>query len=293
MPCSRRQFIAFAAAGCVADLRLGAQAPPPASITAQQLVDRIKTNLGAPWREKTVDGFKAGDPATVVTGVVTTVSATVPVLQRAVAAGHNFVITQEPLFYSPNDEPGNRTSDPVFVAKKALITEKSLAVFRFSDHWSARQPNAMAAALAETLGWTQHRAPGPDEIYNVPPTTFAALQRHLRERLVVRGGMRSVGSADMPVRTVLLSPGTTDLPGTVARLPRADVIVAGEPREWEVVPYVLDLRTAGHNKGLIALGRLLSEEPGMRACATWIKSFVPGLPVDTFAAGDPYWSPVP
>jgi NIF3 (NGG1p interacting factor 3) len=290
---SRRQFVAFAAAGCVPGLRVGAQPSQQTSITAQQLIDRIKANLGAVWRDKTIDGFKAGDPATVVTGVVTTVSATLPVLQRAVAAGHNLVITQEPVFYSLNDEPGNRAADPVLLAKKAHIEQKGLVVFRLSDHWTARQPNPMAPALAETLGWTEHRAAGADDIYNIPPTTLGALQTYIRTRLAVRGGLRSVGPASMPVRTVLISPATTDLPSTVARLSRADVIIAGEPREWEAVPYVLDMRSAGHSKGMIALGRLLSEEPGMRACATWIKSFVPELRVESITVGDPYWSPVP
>lgn len=287
---TRRGFVAAAASGLVPGLRY-AQPSPQTAITAQQLIDRLKANLGAPWRDKTIDGFKAGDPSAVVKGVVTTASATVGVLQRALAAGHNLVVTQEPVFYSPNDDPGNRASDSVLLAKKTLITEKQLVVFRFSDHWSARQPNPMVSALAETLGWSEHRAPGADDIYNVPATTLGAIRTYIQTRIPVRGGLRTVGPAAMPVRSVLLSPGATDLPSTVARLARADLIVAGEPREWEAVPYVLDMRTAGHPKGMIALGRLLSEEPGMRACATWIKSFAPDLRVESFTVGDPYWSP--
>ena len=36
------------------------------------------------------------------------------------------------------------------------------------------------------------------------------------------------------------SPMAADVPSTVAMLPRADVILAGEPREWEAVEYVFD-----------------------------------------------------
>ena len=53
----------------------------------------------------------------------------------------------------------------------------------------------------------------------------------------------------------------------MARLKDADVVVAGEPREWEVVPYLLDSREAGANKALLSVGRVVSEEPGMKACA--------------------------
>ena len=48
----------------------------PATITAQGIVDRIKANLGGDWRPETVDTFKAGDPATLATGVVATSMAT-------------------------------------------------------------------------------------------------------------------------------------------------------------------------------------------------------------------------
>src|SRR5215203_856684 len=146
-PLSRRQFVTLATAGLVTMPRPGA-AQTPATLTAQQIIDRIKSNLGAPWRDKTIDGIKAGDPATVVTGIVTTVAANLPVLRKAAAAGNNLVITQEPVFYSANDEPGNRAGDSVLLAKKKLIDDKHLVVFRLSDHWTARQPNAIVTALA-------------------------------------------------------------------------------------------------------------------------------------------------
>ena len=85
--------------------------------------------------------------------------------------------------------------------------------------------------------------------------------------------------------------GSTEVPTVMGRLAQMDVVIAGEPREWEVVPYVLDSREAGAAKGLIALGRLVSEEPGMKACAEWIRSFVPELPVESVPVGDPYWNP--
>jgi hypothetical protein len=94
----------------------------------------------------------------------------------------------------------------------------------------------------------------------------------------------------MRVRTVLVSPGTTDLASTVARLKGADVVLAGEPREWEVVPYVLDAREAGAAKALISVGRLVSEEPGMRACAAWIRTLVPGMKVEALPVSDPFWN---
>lgn len=106
---SRREFVALSVTGAVASrvaspFALGV----PAAITAGEIVERIKRNIGVDWKEETVDTFKAGDPATAVTGVVVTSMATLDVLQRAVTAGANFVISNAPTFYSraDNREPG-------------------------------------------------------------------------------------------------------------------------------------------------------------------------------------------
>jgi putative NIF3 family GTP cyclohydrolase 1 type 2 len=260
-------------------------------LSAQRVIDRIRANVGVPWRDTTVDGFKAGDPATVVTGVATTVMATLDVLRRAVAARQNLVITQEPTFYSTNDEPGNRAADPVYLAKKAFIDEQRLVVWRFSDHWNARQPNESVSALAAALGWNKNRLPDAEQIYQLPETNLGALIAHVRSRLSVQGGLRTIGKPEMRVRTVFISPGGTAVASTVQNLRRADVVLTGEPREWEVVPYALDTWSADHGKGLIAVGRNVSETPGMQACATWIRSLVPEVRVEGITAVDPYWSP--
>ena len=62
------------------------------SITAQQVIDRIKANVGVPWALPTVDSFKAGDASTPVTGIAVTMMATFDVLQRAAREGKNLVI---------------------------------------------------------------------------------------------------------------------------------------------------------------------------------------------------------
>jgi len=133
---------------------------------------------------------------------------------------------------------------------------------------------------------------GANGVFAIRETTLSALATHLRERLQIRGGLRTVGVPTMRVRSALLLPGTTDVPGVMARLTDADVVVAGEPREWEVVPYMLDSREAGANKALLSIGRVVSEEPGMKACAEWLKTLLPEVPVETIPVGDPYWSPL-
>ena len=279
------------AVGAAALLSAGAPRLARAGLTAQEAIDRIRAGVGVPWRDTTVDTLKAGDPQTAVTGIATTVMATLPVLRQAAAAGRNLIVTCEPTFYGGNDDPGPRASDAVYLAKKAFIEEKRLVVWRFSDHWNARVPNEFAAALADTLGWAKLRTAGNPLVYAMPSTTLGALTAHVRARLGVKGSLRVIGAAGMRVGRVLLSPGTTDLPSTVKNLPDADVILSGEPREWEAVEYVFDTASAGQPKAMIAVGRAVSEEPGMRACAAWLRTLIPEVPVNAIAAGDPYWRP--
>jgi putative NIF3 family GTP cyclohydrolase 1 type 2 len=282
---SRREFVA--AAGALTMARpAGAR-----QLTAGTLVEQIRAHVGIPWRDNTVDGLKTGDPSLPVTGAVVTVMATIDVLRRAAATKKNFVITQEPVFYGGNDNPGPRDADAVYRAKLALIAQERLAVFRFTDHWNASHPQTAPTMLANALGWRSAPPTGNPRLYQIPSTTLGALAEDVRRRLNLRGGARLVGRTDLTVQRVYLSPGTTDVPGLLANIAQADVVIAGEPREWEAVPYIADCVSAGQPKGMIAIGRLVSEEPGMLAAADWLKSFLPSLEIEAVRSADPYWSP--
>ena len=295
LPTSRREFLVGTTAALLSGSVARAQRP---SLTAQQVADRIRANVGVPWRSQTVDGFKAGDPSIAVTGIATTVVPTLDALKQALAARQNFIVTQEPTFYSANDEPGNRAKDPVYLAKKAFIDEHRLVIWRFSEHWNARQPNEAAKALAAMLGWTGpsnspwRGVPVADtpQTYQIRETTLSGLVADLRKRIPIRGGLRAVGQLTMPVRTVFLAPGTTSLANAMSGLQKADVIVAGEPREWEAVPYALDTWSAERGKGLIAIGRVVSELASTQACAAWLLSIFREMPVESIHVEDPYWS---
>ena len=259
--------------------------------------------FGSAWAStgtpNTVDAFKAGDPTTVVTGIVTTGLATIDVMRRAIQTGANLIITSGPTFYSRSDAatPTGRRgaapppADPVFTAKQKFITENRLAVWRFSDHWRARTPDPFAQGVADALGWAMHRVNGDPRRLTVPAITIDALARHVKAKLGVRGGMRVIGKPDARVQKIALLPGTIPIQTTLAVLPEVDVIVAGEIREWESSEYARDLVHAGRHKGLILIGRSLSEDPGMNACAAWLRAIVPEAPLHWIPAGDPYWRP--
>jgi putative NIF3 family GTP cyclohydrolase 1 type 2 len=301
---SRRQFVTLAALGAaVSRTGLYSQVPATASgtVTAQQIVDRIRQNVGLEWKAETVDTFKAGDPATVVKGVATTAMATMDVLKQAVKGGANLVITSEPTFYSKADNPAPPAgrgggpapaADPVLKAKNEFIKSNGLVIWRFSDHWRLRRPDPLAAGLAEVLGWSRLEPAEPGTKVTIPAITLEALASDLKKKLNVRGGIRVVGDPQLRIQTIGLLPGTTAIQAALTLLPGVDALIAGEVREWETVEYARDKVTAGEKKGLILLGRIVSEEAGMNVCAKWLRTIVPQVPVAYIPVGDPYWRPV-
>lgn len=287
---SRREFAALAASAAGAPFSFS-QTAGAAAITAQHVIDRIKTNIGVDWKPESVDGLKAGDPSTVVKGVVTTSMATLGVLQQAVKAGANVVITAQPTFYGRTDARNPAGADPIIASKNEFIATHNLVVFRLSEHWRMRQPDPLAQGLAAALGWTKFQSAGDPSHVAVPAVTLEALAADIKRRLRSRSGMRVVGDPKTRVQRVGLLPGTTPIRASLQMLPNVDVILAGEVREWESVEFARDMAFAGEKKGLVLLGRIVSEEPGMSICANWLRTFVPEAPVRHISAGDPYWRP--
>jgi len=99
----RREFVSLGAGAAAAMVLRPPEASARGAVTAQEIVDRIKKHIGVDWSGGEIDTFKIGDPATIVTGVVTTSMATLDVLQKAVQAGANLVVTAAPTFYSRAD----------------------------------------------------------------------------------------------------------------------------------------------------------------------------------------------
>jgi putative NIF3 family GTP cyclohydrolase 1 type 2 len=312
---SRRKFVALTATGvAAAPLALMARSIG-GPVTAQQIVDRIQKNIGVEWKPETVDTFKAGDPSTIVTGIVTTALASFDVLGRAVKAGANLIVTSEPTFYAkadsptpparPGPGPGSAgregpsstsspqpASDPVFSAKDAFIRKHNLIVWRFSDHWRLRTPDPFAQGFANLLGWSKFADSSDARRLSIPETSLDALVLHVKKSLKVRGGMRIVGDPQLRIRKVALLPGSTPIAASVAVLPGVDAIIAGEVREWESVEYMHDTVALGGKKALTLVGRIVSEGPGMQVCAQWLKTIVPEVPSTWIPVGDPYWRPI-
>jgi hypothetical protein len=95
----------------------------------------------------------------------------------------------------------------------------------------------------------------------------------------------------LKVKKVALVPGASGLRKETRALEMKDVevLVTGEPREWETVEYVADAVTEGRRKALIILSHIPSEQAGMEECTRWLKTFISEVPVEFVPAKDPFW----
>ena len=266
--------------------------PPTQTLTVSTVLERIRAQVQIPWRTQTVDRIVAGDESTPVLGIATTMMATLDVLQRAVAAGKNLVITHEPTFFLHQDLTDDIKDDPTLHYKLDYIRDHKLVVFRFHDHWHARHPDGIALGMAQQLGWEKNMDPSQPKRFTFSGATLLQLAQHMQQRLDART-MRVLGDPDLPVKQVLADWGyASRLPGIndFAR-PDVDLLIAGETREWELVEYAQDSISAGNRKALVLLGHVASEQSGMIYCAKWLQGFIHEVPIEFIPAREPFWSP--
>jgi len=244
-----------------------------------------------------VDTFKAGNPDSPVSGVAVTMMATLDVLQRAAAGGDNLIITHEPTFFDHldiSDQLPEKDDDPVLMAKRKFIAEHGLVVWRFHDHWHARNPDGIEAGMVHALAWEKFQDAHNQYLFTIPETPLEKLASDIKRRLGI-GVVRVVGDPNLRITKLALAPGAAGLTRQVSALemPGVHALVIGEAQEWEAVEYVADAVSERKQKSLIILGHIPSEQAGMAECARWLKAFVTEVPVQFVPAREPFWSPKP
>jgi putative NIF3 family GTP cyclohydrolase 1 type 2 len=285
---SRRSFLAAGAALPTASMALPQAAAP--ALTAGMVVDRIKANVGIPWRPQTVDNIVAGSADTAVKGIATTMMATLDVCKRANAAGKNMIVTHESTFFSHQDTIDRLTQDETYLYKRDFLNRNGMAVFHFHDHWHGRHPDGIAAGMVRDLGWEKNADADNLKLLTFPGTPLARFAQDIESKLRIRT-MRVLGDPKLPVNRVITSWGYVGMGIPLISREGVDVLVCGETREWELVEYVQDMISAGKKKAMILLGHVVSEQAGMKLCAKWLKPLVPEVPIEFIAAPEPFWRP--
>jgi putative NIF3 family GTP cyclohydrolase 1 type 2 len=292
---TRRTFVtagsAFLSSVALSQPAAAQAAAAPATLTAGEVIARIKKNIGVPWLLKTVDNLLTGAPETPVTGIASTMMATLDVVQRCAAKGLNMIVSHETPFYLHQDQTDDIKDDATLNYKLNFCRKHNIAIFHFHDHWHARHPDGIAQGMVNQLGWQKNvtDAADPKKLVfdGVPLARFAGdMAAKLNAKTI-----RVLGDPALPVRRVQTSWGYCSREGGIRLFsdPGVDVLICGETREWELVEYCQDSISSGNKKALIVVGHVLSEQGGMILCAEWIKSLVPEVPVEFVAAREPFW----
>jgi putative NIF3 family GTP cyclohydrolase 1 type 2 len=264
--------------------------PANAKITAGEVMDRIKKNVGVPWKTPTVDTIKgAGTNDIVVTGITTSFMATLEVLEKCVKAGYNFILAHEPTFWTNLDQGEGLDGDPMYLYKQEYIKKNELFVHRFHDNWHARQPDGITEGWNKAMGFNQYKYDETNRIWQLPQAMrLEAYAREVKRRLKT-DSLRVVGDRNLTVKTV--ATGSNKVPKGGA--PIADVTVHYEPdRENSNTEWERDLIASGQKKGFIIISHNRKEEAGMDNCANWLGTFISEVPIQFIEANEPFWRTV-
>lgn len=263
-----------------------------------QVIETILTDSCGDFRlENTCDQLMSGSPDTEVTGIVTTFMATVEVIRQAKACGANLIVAHEPTYFTGPDRTDWLESDPVYEAKKRLIEENGIAIWRFHDHMHIAKAkiDRIYEGLLKEIGWENRLLePRPPHTYEIDETSLADLARFFKQKLGM-DVIRVVGNPEMRCSRVgilvgggSLGLGREQMPMELMRFKNLDVVVCGEITEWTLCAYVNDARMLGLKKGMIVVGHERTEEWGMKWMAKWLKPLVGGVPVRFVDAKEPF-----
>lgn len=256
--------------------------------TVQDVIDIIlKEITGAPFKE-TVDTLKSGSADQQVTGIVTTMFATVDIIKQAAKQNANFIIAHEPTFYNHTDNPDWVSGNKIVQAKQDLLKQHNIVVWRFHDYWHSHRPDGVLYGVLKKAGWDKYYKEG-DRILSMPSSSVKDIAAHLKSSLGI-AHVRVIGDLSLQCTKVGIMPGAAGGQRQVsyAETNSPDVLIIGETPEWETAEYYRDVVAFGNKKALIVLGHSVSEEPGMEWLVEWLKPKIPGLTVTHISSNSPF-----
>lgn len=289
----RRRFItqSLKAAGALTLLSVPGSGIAAASYrnwTVQEVIDSILKDVpGAPFAQ-TVDTIKSGSGSQKVTGIVTTMFATVPLIKEAAKLGANFIIAHEPSFYNHTDATDWVANNSIVKEKQALLQQHGIAIWRFHDYWHSVRPDGVLYGVIKMAGWDQYFKNG-DRTLTIPSTTLKDVALHLKSKLGIKQ-VKVIGNLSKSCTRIGVMPGAAGGQMQVSYIEREkpDVLVVGEVHEWETAEYTRDAQYLGGKTALIILGHSVSEEPGMQWLVDWLQPKLPGMKITHIASGDPF-----
>lgn len=260
---------------------------PAESYTVKQIMDMFIKDVPGGAKTETVDTLKAGSPDTVVTGIVTTMFATIDIIRKAIKLGANFIIAHEPTFYNHADETDWLKDDDVYQYKMDLLKQNNIAVWRNHDYIHTLKPDALTMAVLKQLEWLEYADKEMPNLLTMQSTTLRDLVYNAKRKLNI-SQVRFIGDLSETCRRIMVLPGASGGRKQIGLIMKykPNAIFVGEISEWETAEYVRDARAKGDNISLIVLGHIASEEPGSEFMLEWLNRNVPGVKVHHIPSGN-------
>ena len=271
----------------------------------REVIERVIDRTGlVPLPEgKTCDRLMIGDGEMEVTKVTSTFMATVDVIRASIEAGANMIITHEPTWFTGKDDTGWVEEDEVYLAKRKLIEENHIAIWRFHDHMHMCSEDGIYRGFEQETGWGKYRIPYQESkeplnkfggCYEIPPASLRELCAFFKEKMEM-DVIQIIGDPEMTVRRIgvlvgggSLGLGTEEMPMILMREMNLDLVICGDITEWTLPAYIRDAMQLGMNKGMLVLGHERSEEPGMKYLGEWLEPALDGTEVVFIDAKEPF-----
>lgn len=283
---SRRKFIRDAGIVAVAGAVLSAPLINKAAgiintnetYTVQQVIDLFIQQVPGGALNNTVDTLKSGNPYTKVTGIVTTMFATIAVIRKAIDLNANFIIAHEPTFYNHADNTAWLENDDVYQYKAGLLKVHNIAVWRNHDYIHRLAPDGVTIGELERLGWQNYADRAQLNILTLPQAPLKEIVGYVKTKLFIEK-VRYIGDPYQRCSRVLFLPGAPGGQRQIEAISRVkpDLLICGELQEWETAEYVRDARAKGDKIALVVLGHIASEEAGSVFMLNWLKKNVPQI----------------
>jgi putative NIF3 family GTP cyclohydrolase 1 type 2 len=260
---------------------------PDGAYTVKQIMDKFIGQVPGGVKSNTVDTLKSGSPDTVVTGIVTTMFATIGLIEKAIKLGANFIIAHEPTFYNHTDNTDWLKDDDVYQYKANLLKEHNIAVWRNHDYIHTMNPDPVTTTALKLLDWDQYADKDIPNILTMSSTPLHELISHAKKVLRI-DTVRYIGDLSAQCRRVIFMPGAAGGQRQIETISKEkpNVLFCGEISEWETAEYARDARAKGDNINLVVLGHIASEEPGSQFMLEWLDKNIPGVKVDHISPGN-------
>lgn len=243
-----------------------------------------------------------GDDNRECTGIVTTIYASVEVIEKAAQIGANLIVCHESLFWNHGDHTDWLSNNDVYQKKRYLLEKYKICVWRNHDHIHAGVKlqeglkDGIFYGLVKKMGWEEYVINDSDMMPRellIPQITARQLADQIKRVLHLQT-LRFIGNPESVITRVYLPMhllGRLSDNGLISRIKDDDIncLLTLELVDFTVAEYVRDAGQLKEDRCIFALGHFNFEEVGMEYYADYIREYIrPDVNVQFIQAGDMY-----